>query len=188
MSSHDRLELARIAIARAKAHRAQHANFAPDRCRSGARVKCRKALVALGDGVGWAARLEMAGDGLRLYTVGLAALGLEHLKPWQSLLEPDAVGEIKRASLQVFAGPIWAKLEAGKTGCTHIHVLAHVAPIVQARVSKIYALDGLLAYLNKSPFPSGLEAEGFVLLAQDRVRLAGTRLPSLSFGRGIPRK
>jgi hypothetical protein len=129
----------------------------------------------------------MAGDGLRLYTVSVGALGLEHLEQWQSLLEPDTVAAIKHAILGAFHGAMWAKLEAGRSGRTHAHVLAHAPPTVQARVSKIYALDGLLAYLNKSPFPGGLEAEGYVLLAQDRARLAGSRLPKLSFARGIPR-
>jgi hypothetical protein len=187
------------AIARARAHRKAHAGFAPDCCRTTKGKKNRKALQALGDGIGWASRLEMAGPGLRMYTVDLVSLELDDLEtPWTNLLDRRHVATIKTAILEVFEGPIWVKLEAGyHVQRIHAHVLAHQAPAITSRKTEPYSLDGLLRYLYKSAFPgdhknsnleaANLEIEGWVLLAQDHARRVGSRLPKLSFARGIPR-
>jgi hypothetical protein len=161
----------------------------PDRVRRSGRAQRRKALVALGDGVGWLSRLAMAGDTLGFYTLHLKALELEHLEHESNLYDHAAVHAIKQAIHQAMPGVFWARLEVGKQGRRlHVHVLAHNAPRVAHHAREVDSLKKLAEYVCKCPVPSDAKSGDVLDTAKRLARLEGKkRLPKTCFSRGIPK-
>jgi hypothetical protein len=168
-------------------YRKNHDGFLPDRVRKSGRKQRRKALEALGDGIGWLSRLAMQGDKLEFYTVHLKALGLEHFEGEENLYQHDTVNAIKQAILKVMPGTFWARLEVGEKGRKlHVHVLAHQAPTVAYNAQEVQSLQGIAEYLCKCPVPGDNLSAGIFLEARKQAELMGhKRLPKISFSRGI---
>jgi hypothetical protein len=171
-----------------ESYKKTHRGYLPDRVQKlSRRAKERKADKALGEGVGWLSRLQMAGDDLGFYTVSLQALGLAHLEHESNLYNHEAVNAIKQATHQAMPGAFWGRLEVGKERRLHVHLFAHQPPLVAHFPKGIYDLKGIKAYLSKAQVPSDLLSAGVFLQAKRQSRLEGyKRLPKTSFARGIP--
>jgi hypothetical protein len=169
-------------------HLSAHRGFLPDRVRRSGRKAQRKTLEALGDGSGWAARLFTAGPGLQHVILALDDLGLPDLGDESDLYNSQAVARIKRASLEVFPGPFWLRLEVGyKLRHLHAHALAHELPRCPHIAKPVEDLERLLLYLHKAQVPSDLASARVFLVARQEARDTGKRLPRTVWWRGIRR-
>ena len=173
---------------RGREYRLTHNGFLPDRVRRSGWKSRTKAQGALGDGVGFLARLAMLGPDLVHVTVHLEALGLGDLEHESNLYAHDSIARIKARTLELFTGPFWTRLEAGRESRRlHLHALMHELPSIVHHVKLVTDLGKIVEYLQKCQVPGDDLSAGIFLEAKAQNRKAGRKsLPFTSWSRGIP--
>ncbi len=123
-----------------------------------------------------------------MYVIAANTLHLTRYSQASSLWNHEHTDRWKVRVREVMPGPFWARLEAGyHQNAVHVHVLApaDVPPMCTHRASAVTDYARLLEYLCKAPAAPTLENCRDCRTALEAVRRTGTRLPKLSFSRGL---